>query len=232
MTVRESPNIWQHTEIYEAENAAADPDGRLIAALRAVGDWSGRDVLELGCGTGFHLPELAGSARNVWAVEPHPPLAALARRRTRRLTNVTVSVGTAEATGLADACVDVVIARWVWATESPAAVAELARVLRPGGTVMIVDNDPSRSTFGAWFAEAYPDRAASRFWAERGWASVPVQMGWRFESVEDFASVVRIEFPPRVADRILASYPGGTGPVEVDYAVRIWWRPAEDLVRH
>ncbi len=57
-----SPNIWQHTATYELENRAADPDGRLWAALQAQTSWRGRTVLDLGCGSGFHLPRFAETA--------------------------------------------------------------------------------------------------------------------------------------------------------------------------
>ena len=58
-----SPNIWHHTATYEVENRAVDPDGRLEAAMRAVASTGpGRAVLDLGCGTGFHLPRFAGDA--------------------------------------------------------------------------------------------------------------------------------------------------------------------------
>ena len=82
---RPSPNIWQHTATYEIENRAVDPHGRLEAAMSAVADWSGRTVLDIGCGTGFHLPRFAATAASVVGVEPHADLVALARRRTRAL---------------------------------------------------------------------------------------------------------------------------------------------------
>jgi predicted RNA methylase len=63
-----SPNIWQHPEIYELENRAVDQQGRIEAAMRSVLDWTGRDVLDLGCGTGFHLPRWAYDARSVVGV--------------------------------------------------------------------------------------------------------------------------------------------------------------------
>ena len=47
-----SPNIWHHTATYETENRAVDPEGRLEAAMAAIADWSGRAVLDVGCGTG------------------------------------------------------------------------------------------------------------------------------------------------------------------------------------
>ena len=37
-------------------------------------------------------------------------------------------------------------------------LAELDRVLRRGGTAFVIDNDASRSTFGAWFRRSLPRR--------------------------------------------------------------------------
>ena len=207
------------------ENRAADPDGRLWSAMTARADWSGRDVLDLGCGTGFHLPRFAATARTVVGVEPHPDLVALARRRTRALPTVSVLQGLAESLPLPDASVDVVHARWAYffGPGCEPGLAELDRVVRRGGTAVVVDNDPTRSTFGRWFRRGYPEVdpvAVERFWSTRGWARTPVDLGWRFSSREDLESVVRIEFTREVADAVLAEHEG----LEVDYAVNLWSR--------
>ncbi|HYG93761.1 MAG TPA: class I SAM-dependent methyltransferase, partial [Nocardioides sp.] len=97
-----SPNIWKHTATYELENRAADPDGRLWAAIEARTSWTGRTVLDIGCGTGFHLPRFAGTAARVVGVEPHPALQRLAVRRTRSLPDVSVLLGTAQELPLPD----------------------------------------------------------------------------------------------------------------------------------
>src|SRR5690606_17632852 len=78
-----SPNIWQHPDVYETENRAVDPEGAIWAAMREVCGWGGRRVLDLGCGTGYHLPHLAEEAATVVGVEPHQPLAARAAGRVR-----------------------------------------------------------------------------------------------------------------------------------------------------
>ena len=218
-----SPNIWQHTATYELENRAVDPDGALEAAMRAIADWAGRTVLDVGCGTGFHLPRFAGTATSVIGVEPHPDLAALARRRTRRLGNVEVREGTAQALPLAEASVDVVHARWAYffGPGCEPGLAELDRVVRRGGTAFVIDNDATRSTFGAWFRRGYPTVdpvTVERFWSTRGWTRTPVDIRWSFSSRADLESVVRIEFTPEVADEVLASHEG----TEVDYAVNLW----------
>jgi SAM-dependent methyltransferase len=222
---RPSPNIWNHPATYEAENRAFDPDGVLEATMASIAPWDGRTVLDVGCGTGFHLPRFAQAAASVVGVEPHPSLAALARRRTRALPHVSVLEGLAEALPLPDAGVDVVHARWAYffGPGCEPGLAELARVVRRGGTAFVIDNDPTRSTFGGWFRRGYPmvdPREVERFWTSRGWHREPLDLRWEFGSRADLEDVVRIELPPAVAEDALAAHDGLT----VDYAVNLWWR--------
>jgi ubiquinone/menaquinone biosynthesis C-methylase UbiE len=192
--------------------------------MSALADWRGRDVLDLGCGTGFHLPRFAETAATVTGVEPHPDLVALARRRTGALSSVTVHQGIAQALPLPDASVDVAHARWAYffGPGCEPGLAELDRVVRRGGVALVVDNDPTRSTFGAWFRRGYPDlpdpAVVERFWSTHGWTRTPVDMGWRFSSRADLEAVVRIEFDAPTAEAILDHHEG----VDVDYAVNLW----------
>lgn len=193
--------------------------------MAAVADWAGRTVLDVGCGTGFHLPRFARTASSVTGVEPHPDLVALARRRTRALDHVRVEQGTAQALPLPGASVDIVHARWSYffGPGCEPGLAELDRVVRRGGTAFVIDNDATRSTFGAWFRRGYPTVdpvAVERFWSVRGWTRTSVDMGWSFGSRADLESVVRIEFTPAVAEEVLAGHEG----TEVDYAVNLWSR--------
>ena len=220
-----SPNIWHSTDAYEAENRAADPDGRIEAAMLGIADWSGRRVLDLGCGTGYHLPRWAQTASSVVGVEPHPRLVALARSRCARFPHVQVRQGTAQRVPLPDASVDVVHARFAYffGPGCEPGLAELDRVVRRGGTAFVVDNDATQSTFGAWFRTAtptYDPAQVERFWSRRGWTRAPVGMMWRFDRRSELERVVRIEFAPEYADRFLAGHHG----LEVDYAVNLWWR--------
>ncbi len=220
-----SPNIWHHPDVYEVENRAVDRAGAITALMRRLGTWAGRDVLDVGCGTGFHLPLFAETARTVVGLEPHGDLAAIARRRTRRLAHVEVVQGSATAVPLPDASVDVVHARWAYffGPGCEPGLAELDRVVRRGGRAFVIDNDASRSTFGAWFRRGYPrvgHEETARFWEAQGWDRHPVDMAWTFDSREDLEAVVRIEFAADVAEEILAGHAG----TSVDYAVNVWTR--------
>jgi ubiquinone/menaquinone biosynthesis C-methylase UbiE len=220
-----SPNIWQHPATYELENRAVDRNGLIEAAMRSVADWRDRVFLDLGCGTGYHLPRFAETASQVYGVEPHPALLRLAARRTRRLGNVGLLAGAAQALPLPDSSVDVAHARWAYffGPGCEPGLQELARVVRRGGTAFVIDNDATRSTWGRWFRRGYPGidpAAVERFWARQGWTRVPLDVEWRFDTREDLEAVVRIELDRAVADAVLAEHAGTT----VDYAVNLWWR--------
>lgn len=230
MRARPSPNIWNTPELYELENRAADPHGRIVAAMREIGDWGGRTVLDVGCGSGFHLPLWARSAAQVVGVEPHPPLVRRAQQRVAALpaavrSRITVRRGTAQQLPLPTASVDVVHARWAYffGPGCEPGLAELARVVRRGGTAFVIDNDATRSTFGRWFRTALPKydaQAVERFWARQGWHREPLTMRWELPDRAAFEAVVRIEFDPANADAILAEHDGAS----VDYAVNLFWR--------
>jgi ubiquinone/menaquinone biosynthesis C-methylase UbiE len=193
--------------------------------MSSVASWSGRVVLDLGCGSGFHLPRFAETARRVYGVEPHPSLLRLAERRTRSLANVTLLGGTAQAVPLPDASVDVAHARWAYffGPGCEPGLRELDRVMRTGGTAFVVDNDTSRSTFGSWFRRGYPMIDAAEvqsFWSRHGWQRRSLDVDWRFETRAELEACVRIELPPDVAEEVLAGHEG----TEVDYAVNLWWK--------
>lgn len=225
-----SPNIWRHPGVYEIENRAVDPDGVIEAAMRSVRGWEGAAVLDIGCGTGFHLPRFAAEAASVIGVEPHPPLVQLARRRVAALPEdgtrgrIEVLQGTAQKLPVPEASIDVVHARWAYffGPGCEPGLAEVRRVLRPGGTAFVIDNDATRSTFGRWFQEwlpRYDPAAVEAFWARQGWSRRSLDIRWEMPTREDFEAVVRIEFSQAHADRILASHQGSS----VDYAVNLLW---------
>lgn len=220
-----SPNIWNNPRVYELENRAVDPDGRIEDAMRSIRPWDGAVVLDVGCGTGFHLPRFARTAAKVVGVEPHERLAGLARRRVAGLANVAVRVGAAQALPLPDASVDVVHARWAYffGPGCEPGLAELRRVLRRGGAAFVIDNDTTRSTFGGWFRRwlpSYDPAAVERFWSRHGFSRTPLDVRWRFADRADLEAVLKIEFPAGLAGEFL----GQVADREVDYAVNLWWR--------
>jgi SAM-dependent methyltransferase len=99
-------------------------------------------VVELGSGTGASLRYLAPGTR-LTAIEPNVHMhAALRRHAERRGVELEIRRESAERTALPDASVDAVICTLVLCTVSDpaAAVAEVRRILRPGGRFLFIEH--------------------------------------------------------------------------------------------
>ncbi len=213
-----APNQGGRPDLYEVENQALDPDGAVLAAMRELAPWAGRTLVDLGCGSGYWLPGYAAEAAAVIGVEPDPALVPLAAARDPRAR---VLPGSAEHIPLDDASADVVHARFAyfWPPACEPGLAEVRRVLRPGGALVVVDNDHRAGEFAGLLTAAqeagqgYGDRAdvTDAWWAERGASRTEVMSRWQFRSRTDFEDVLRLEFPGGVADRWLADHPGAAG---------------------
>ncbi len=100
-------------------------------------------VLDVGTGAGHAAFAFAPHVASVEGLDITPQMleAARASARDKGLSNVAFKQGPAEAIPSADAVYDVVISRWCahHYQDIRRAVAEIARVLRPGGVFLLVD---------------------------------------------------------------------------------------------
>jgi ubiquinone/menaquinone biosynthesis C-methylase UbiE len=114
------------------------PAAALDRLVHATGLTHGSDVLDLAAGTGKLTAALVARGLRVVAVEPLPRMR---RQLERQLPHVVALDGTAEQIPLEDASFDVVcVAQAFHWFEPRAAVAEVARVLRPGGWLALLWN--------------------------------------------------------------------------------------------
>lgn len=121
--------LWVRIAAAAEEHGAAQHRERLLAGV------AGR-VVELGAGTGANFAHYPPSVDAVLAVEPEPHLRALAAEAAQRTAvPVTVVDGTADAIPADDAAFDAAVVSLVLCSvpDQATALAELARVLRPGG---------------------------------------------------------------------------------------------------
>ncbi len=212
---RPAPNQAGRPDLYEIENQAVDPDGLVLAAMRKLAPWAGGTLIDLGCGSGFWLAGYASEAGRVVGVEPDPELVHLAAGRA---SGAEVARGSAEHIPLPDASADVAHARFAyfWPPNCAAGLAEVRRVLRPGGALVVVDNDHRHGEFAellgnsGYTAQGQPDETDA-WWAERGAERTEVLARWQFRSRADFEAVLRLEFPAPLAESWLADHPGATG---------------------
>lgn len=142
---------------------------RRATNLAALSPAPGATICDLGCGNGMLTEDLSravGGAGQVIGVDPSPEMLASAKARCASLGNVRLMEGTAEAIPLPDRSVDGLLSLQVmeYVARIDKGLAECARILRPGGRLVIGDmlfssliwrsDDPGRmARFNAHWAE-------------------------------------------------------------------------------
>jgi phosphatidylethanolamine/phosphatidyl-N-methylethanolamine N-methyltransferase len=188
--IRDAYRRW--SSFYDLVFGGVSSAGRKRAAA-LVNQLPGRSVLEVGVGTGLALPRYTPDKRIV-GIDLSADMLALARRRVAELglRNVEGLLEMdAEATEFADGQFDTAVAMFV-ASVVPnprRLLAELRRVVRPGGNILFVNH---------FAAEGGP-----RWWVERAMAPASRRLGWHpdfaiqalFES-DEIAGVKSSPMPP------------------------------------
>jgi ubiquinone/menaquinone biosynthesis C-methylase UbiE len=123
-------------------------------AIVREADLAGKDVVEIGCGTGSHLLILATAFDcHVAGVDPSEGMLGEARRK---LPDADLRVGIAERLPFEDASFDAgLMALVVHHLDRPRAFLEARRILRSEGRLVIVTPDPEAFA-RAWMAPLFP----------------------------------------------------------------------------
>ncbi|MCX4750758.1 methyltransferase domain-containing protein [Kitasatospora sp. NBC_01287] len=181
--------------------------------LQLLDPGPGQAVLDLGCGPGTDLGALAGAVGErgrVIGVDQDPVMLAEAARRTADRPWVELLEGDAHALPLAAASVDRArVDRVLMHVADPAQVlAELRRVVRPGGLIALAE--PDWDTLVVDAEDLDTSRAFTRFTVTevvrnaaigRRLARLAEQAGCTVRTVEAHTPVFR---DPRLADQLLA----------------------------
>lgn len=100
-------------------------------------------VLEIGAGTGVNLPYYGPGVSALALAEPEAPMARRLERRVReRRPDAEIVHAPAESLPFEDDAFDVAVSTLVLCTvaDQPRALAELGRVLRPGGSLLFIEH--------------------------------------------------------------------------------------------
>ncbi|HBK08586.1 MAG TPA: class I SAM-dependent methyltransferase [Acetobacteraceae bacterium] len=150
---------------------------RLI--LRLAGPLQGQSVLDVGCGDGtLALDAVRSGAARVVGCDPDPRMIARAAEQAARAgADISLAVARSQALPFADASFDAVTCITVLAfvPDAAGAIREMARVLRPGGRLVIGD-------LGRWSCWAVRRRI-------RGWFGAALWRGARFRSAGELAAM-------------------------------------------
>lgn len=141
---REAYRLW--APVYEGETAVSFVDDRLVAALTPP--LEGRRMLDAGCGTGRRLRRVAGAAL-VAGVDLTWEMLVCGRRGDGVAPGI-LAAADVRALPFATGAFDVVWCRLVVGhlPSLGAVYAELARVCRAGGTVVVTDFHPEAARAG------------------------------------------------------------------------------------
>ena len=113
-------------------------------------------VLEIGIGSGVNLPLYSGALREVVGLEPSPGLRSMAERAAERADHpVRLLEGSAESIPLDDGSVDAVVMTWTLCSiaDTERALAEMRRVLHPGGRLLFVEHGEAPDAWVRWWQD-------------------------------------------------------------------------------
>ena len=135
-------SLYQRCVLPHLVHLAMRQQALLPFRRRVIGAAEGR-VLEVGIGSGLNLPLYGPRVRAVVGLEPSPELLRMARDRavTAQIA-VELIEASAETIPLDAASIDTVVTTWTLCTipDAPRALAELRRVLKPGGALLFVEH--------------------------------------------------------------------------------------------
>src|SRR5882762_8788105 len=142
----------------QATPFATAPGIRDEAALRLIVECSGAGpadtVLDVACGPGLVVAAFARVARHATGIDITPAMLERARAHAADLglTNVTWRQGDVLPLPYPDASFSIVTSRFAFHhfLDPAAVLTQMARVCRPGGTVMVVDSAPAPETADAF----------------------------------------------------------------------------------
>lgn len=138
-----------------------------LAAVSAVNALSGTEVLEAGVGTGLALPHYRAEKR-ITGIDLSSGMLRKAQVRAAGLSNIRALLKMdAQATGFADHQFDIAAVMFVASVvpDAMALMAEMRRIVKPGGRIVMVNHFAAERGIFGWF--------------ERTVTPVCMKLGWR-----------------------------------------------------
>jgi ubiquinone/menaquinone biosynthesis C-methylase UbiE len=224
-------------EKYERLISREDHQGNIKLALTQIRPLAGLAVVELGAGTGRITRLLAPEVGQTTAFDASTHMLSVAQRELSGsgLVNWRLAAADNRFLPVRHGVADLAIAGWSlghsvgwypasWRQEIGRALAEMARVLRPGGTVILLETlgtnqvmpQPPTAELAAFFTWLEQEHGFQRTW---------VRTDYRFASVQEATELTRFFFGASMADDILTR-----GSVIVPECTGIWWRTVDQAI--
>jgi len=202
----------RHADRYELLVSREDYQQNILPALNRITPLAGLDVIDLGSGTGRLAAMLAPVVRTLRAFDTseHMLDVAVAKLKHCPVQNWWVEVADHRSLPVEDGVADLAISGWsivytvVWHEESwrdelGKALAEMKRVLRPGGTIIILE------TLGTGHETPHPPDELKEYYAfleAEGFSTTWIRTDYRFESLAEAESLTRFFFGDELAEQV------------------------------
>jgi ubiquinone/menaquinone biosynthesis C-methylase UbiE len=214
----------EHAEEYDRLVGAEDCDANLLPAIARIAPLDGRDVLEVGAGTGRLTRLLVKAGARVRAFDRSAAMLAVARRHLG--DSCSLEVADAEHLPTSDGWADLAIAGWVfghfrswmaadWQTHVARALGEMRRALEPGAPLVVIETLGTGSE-----TPAPPTAALAEYYAwleARGFTRASIRTDYQFANVEEAASVTGFFFGETFGQRVRSN-----GSARVPECTGIW----------
>ncbi|WP_159887216.1 class I SAM-dependent methyltransferase [Paenibacillus puerhi] len=207
-----------HTHIYQHQASLYDlmisKQPALSDAITRIAPCAGRRLLDLGAGSGRLTLELAQEAASITATDLSPAMLEVLNARLASLqpgAKVQTFAADHRQLPLPDQVFDVVFSGWSlsyitnadvpeWRSNLSAVMSEIYRVLKPGGTVILLE------TMGTGYTEPHPPEFLKPYYQaleeEYGFEHEWLRVDYTFDSVEQAAELTRFFFGEQLADTV------------------------------
>lgn len=219
----------QHADQYERMVQREDYQGNILSAIESYCALDGIDVVELGAGTGRITRLLVPYVKSIKAFDASAHMLETAEKSLREMgfANWSTEVADHRQVSVPDSSADLVVSGWSfcylavwggdgWKSALEDGLKEIERILRPGGTVIILE------TLGTGSEKPNPPEHLGGYYnwlTESGFEHGWMRTDYRFESLEEAVELSTFFFGEELGQKIREKnwqiLPECTG---------IWWK--------
>lgn len=208
-----------HEQIYKNQAEQYDRmisrQPRLLDVIEEITTIHGRDVIDLGAGSGRLTSVLAPHAKSLLALDASAAMLEVNAQQLAEAghTNWQTKVADHRELPVDDNSADVIVAGWtvcyLTSSEVPdnernleQIIQEMKRVLRPGGTIVIME------TMGTGYETPHPPAFLTQYYSllekKYGFSHKWIRLDYQFADLDEAERLARFFFGDELADRVVA----------------------------
>ncbi|NOU99746.1 class I SAM-dependent methyltransferase [Paenibacillus planticolens] len=222
-----------HEEIYQSQAETYDllisKQPSLLDVIEAIQPVEGLDILDLGAGSGRLTCVLAPKAKSILALDDSEAMLNVTAAKLQKagLHSWSTQVADHRALPVSSGSYDLIVSGWSicylgstnlpdWERNIRQVMAEIKRVLRPGGSVIIFENFGTGSTAPnpPSFLQAYFEMLEKEFGMSHTW----IRTDYDFDSLEEAERLSRFFFGDDLADQVVQE-----GWRQLPECAGVWW---------